>query len=29
MADSLNEYLSAVTGQMRWKRAVPVVKAEL
>ena len=29
MADLLNEYLSAVTGQMRWKRAVPVVKAEL
>lgn len=29
MADKLSEYLSAVTDQMRWKRAVPAVKAEL
>lgn len=29
MADSLNEYLSAVTDQLRWKRTVPMVRTEL
>lgn len=29
MADMLNEYLSAVTDQIRWKRAVPALKTEL
>lgn len=29
MADLMNDYLSAVTDQLRWKRAVPMVRAEL